>query len=324
MLFHFVLSAQAAVLIGWPCQRLNWAWRNVWTTCGINTVIPVTQAALTLPATTPGGIFVNQAAPSSSAPLQTSVPNSQMSTVTGNFNPASGNAPWLCTTGGGGFGVVPTANTPIYGGTMQRNRCRRMLDVYGNLVSLCATPKLVPRYTPNLVNPGASDYAPSSAQTPHATNAAALAIMAQECITPGPFMPSVTTTCPGLMGWFTVFWNSCAGGIGAAPGVAPTMPSAATQPSALFFPDYLSPGTAGWTLTSPLNLCGAGNGVAGTVSATQWNVAGTAFHGTKCRRAIDQFVRTSTKCSATGSPYGGSDPLLGLAAQLRTIAPGCN
>jgi len=338
MLFYFAVGAQAAsaVQIGWPCQRLNWAWRNVWTTCGINTMVPTTTAALIVPATTPGGIYFNNIGPAS--PGTAYVPLSQVSAA-GVFVPqniaAGATAPNFCTTGGGGFGVVPTANTPIYGGTLQRNRCRRMLDVYGNLVSLCASPKFTPRYGPTGANTNGvvqvADWLPVAAMAPHANNAAALAVMAQQCITPGPLAPTTLGTCPGLMGWFTVFWNSCAGAPGAAPGIAPVVPTtvAPAMPSALWFPDYLSPNApqppstpgGGWQLTTPTNLCG-GTPSAFTISATEWNVKGTSFHGTKCRRSIDQFVRTANKCIAQAA--GGSDPLLGLAAQLQTNSANCN
>jgi len=277
-----VVVAQAAISLGWPCQRLNWAWRNVWTTCGINAFVPGT--------TTPSGSGFFQVTTGTTAGNG----GFQLDT-TGVFQPVV-NGPQLCVTG------------PNTGGTMMRNRCRRMLDVYGNLVFLCKTPAKSGAGP----NTGTPDWAPNAGHQPHATNALNLAFVAQDCLTPNTQYPTPTTTCPGLMGWFTVVWNACSFTNG---------PSAANQATGGGIPNYLTPSstpTTSLVFAAPYLLCGQS-----TIPTTptnlapnnwpalapgQWNAKGVTFRTTRCRRALDQFGRTANRCATV--PQGGTqDPL---------------
>jgi len=198
-----------------------------------------------------------------------------------------------------------------------RNRCRRMLDVYGNLVKLCGTPAKTPMAGPNTLTP---DYEPQTGHQPHVVNVQQLAFMAQSCITPGAQYPTPLGTCPGLAGWFTVVWNACM--FTAAPGVStsstgvPNIPAYLTNTAAPTF-----------QLATPLYLCGSTPNTA-PVAATPaaWNTKGLVFRGSRCRKALDQFGRTASRCSPTNTPngMGMNDVTRFLAQNLGTQSPFCS
>jgi hypothetical protein len=182
-----------------------------------------------------------------------------------------------------------------------------MLDVYGNLVKLCATPYMS-KAQPNALTP---DWAPQAGHQPHANNAATLAFMGQACLTPGTSYPIPANTCPGLAGWFTVVWNACQ--FTNAPGVAANVAN---------IPNYFTPTAGNYLLTAPSYLCG--NAPQNAAAPNQWYQRGPGFKGTKCRRALDQFARAASRCAPTGSLAAPGDTLRYLAAGLGAQAPICS
>jgi hypothetical protein len=299
-MFFFLPTALAAIVLGWPCQRLNWAWRNVWVTCSINAYVPLSSGS---PVSVAG--FT-----SSTAPL-TQFPGPSQLDAFGQFSPA-GYGPALCQT------------APNTGGTFLRNRCRRMLDVYGNLVKLCGQTPAKTNAQPNTLTP---DYAPQPGHQPHVVNVQQLGFMAQSCITPGAQFPTPSTTCPGLAGWFTVVWNACM--FTNAPAVTAVQNYGTAPAGATYVPNYLttSSSSAAWSLASPSYLCGNTPEAPGssltTTAPNIWNSKGPAFRTSRCRKALDQFGRTAYRCSPTlapsGSATGGSDPLRFLAQGLGAL-----
>jgi len=302
MWFTFA-AVQAAIVLGWPCQRLNWAWRNVWVTCSIVAYVPV--------AATPAGSLQNgftyaeaHNEPAAHAAVSTPwyTPVSQLDGVTnkGVWTPSTSSSPKLCQT------------APNTGGTFARNRCRRMLDVYGNLVKLCQTPSKSGAVT-NTLSP---DFAPSSGHHPHALNVQQLTFFSQWCLTPGPQYPTPTSVCPGLAGWWTVVWNAC--GFTNAPGVttAPNGP--------LYIPNYFTNWwSAGVSFNTPQAICGPlGTPLSGATSwvpRTGTGVSNT-FRTTRCRKALDQFGRTASRCTTAGTVGGNSAWERALGPVLGPIA----
>jgi hypothetical protein len=297
----FVVSSVLAVItLGWPCQRLNWAWRNVWVTCSINAYVPGVVAPS---AGTTGFLATNAPLGTQAFALDT---NGQFQPGVINGNADSG-GPLIC------------ATSPNTGGSFMRNRCRRMLDVYGNLVKLCGSPVKTPTLGPNTLTP---DYEPQTGHAPHVVNVQNLAFMAQSCITPGALYPTPTGTCPGLAGWFTVVWNACM--FTAAPGVS-TSPSGVPN-----VPGYLSSSAAPtFSLSTPVYLCGGTTPGSLTPIASApgaWNNRGVLFRSSRCRKALDQFGRTASRCSPSNTPngMGVNDVTRFLAQNLGTISPICS
>jgi len=271
--------------IGWPCMRLNWAWRNVWVTCSLHAVTPVNAGGA---GSLPLGWMSSTAIPPGAG--------FQLGT-TGAFTPSIPGAPTICNT------------APNTGGSLLRNRCRRMLDVYGSLVRLC---KLTPSVTGAQTGAG-PDFAPGAHHVPHSDNVVGLAYGAQQCLTPGTSFPSPVNTCPGLLGWFTVVWNACAftnaAGVGAVN--IPNIPAQFDAPSVVA-PSY--------QLATPSKLCGT---AVGATSATVWNVKGTAFKTSRCRRALDQFGRAGRLCTPVTNSLGSTDQLRWLAVNFGLQSPYC-
>jgi len=321
----FVASALATAVPqqgGWPCSRMNWAWRNVYITCGINQYAPgsgvvagsagayfagTLNAPVTSTQGTPLGLFSLGASTSAASAY---VFQPAMS------GPNDAGGPNLCATG------------PSTGGQLYRDRCRRMMDIYGNLVWLCANPSKSHASPSATIGP---DYTPAAFQAPHGTNAANLKAAVAWCITPiANNFPTPTNVCPGLAGWWNVVWNACSIYDSTRNGVAPNGP--------VGIPNFVLHGTGGAAVgivpndatlvVQPLTLCGA----AATPSAANWNVHGPAGNfNTRCRRAIDQFGRSSSRCNsgaALGTPVtptvGSADPLHFLAANLGSYQPNCN
>jgi len=289
MLF-FVSTALAAIVLGWPCQRLNWAWRQVWVTCSINAIAPAAAATGT------GGPVGFSAGPSH-------LPTIQLD-ANGQFNPGAVGATYLC------------ASSPNTGGSFLRNRCRRTLDSYGNLLKLCALPGTATTRGPNTLSP---DYNPQSGHQPHVNNVWNLGFFAQACITPAATFPTPSNTCPGLQGWFTVVWNACQ--FSNAPGVGPVIN---VGPNSVNIPNYITAwGNPQQVLTSPSYLCGT---AAAPAAPFAWNAKGASFKSSRCRKALDQFGRSAARCVPATVPngQGGSDPLRYLAANLASFSPFCN
>jgi len=195
-----------------------------------------------------------------------------------------------------------------------RNRCRRMLDVYGSLVRLCKLTPVVSGANPNAVNP---DHAPGSHHVPHDSNVQGLAYGAQQCLTPGTSYPTPTNTCPGLMGWFTVVWNACM--FTSAPGVGSAGLSAGVPHIPVYF-NQPSAGTPNFQLGVPNYLCGTSNAQA--TGPGVWNTKGTAFRSSRCRRALDQFGRVGRLCSPPQN-QGTGDNLRWLAINFGMQSPYC-
>jgi hypothetical protein len=334
-MFVFVAAALAGNLIGWPCQRLNWGWRNVWSTCSINSYAPF--SANEPPAQIPTGFRQT---------LNVNVPSVTLHQG-GWYLPTATAVPTLLCTNAAATGSGSTMNL--------RNRCRRAVDAYGALVKACQLPPLTAGNRgpsgPNSISP---DYAPNAGHQPHVSNVAGLTVNAQFCTMPtGARTPNdlatPSTTCPGLLGWFTVVFNAC--GFANAPGMAPafsTTPIGAPW-TANYFPvgSYATPNVLLATTTGPLNgagyFCTApnGQGPSGTVGPSAWNLVGSSFRTSRCRKALDQFGRTAQRCHQSAATLSGpaqaggySDPLRFLAVGaasgvtvpngINTWAPACN
>jgi len=232
-----------------------------------------------------------------------------------------------------------------------RNRCRRAIDAYSALVKTCGlAPQLAGNRGPNSVSP---DYQPYAGHAPHVTNAQNLGIGAMLCTLPvgGTAAPgnlaTPSTTCPGLLGWFTVVYNAC--GFTNAPGLSPTTllaaptgapnvpgnfpnyfsvgPSDLTQP-AVFATNY-GPDQVGLFCGTP-HAAGVTVGPAGVPSA--WNVKGASsgpvgpavstFPTSRCRKAMDQFGRTASRCHMSTGTMTGPAQAGGYSDPLRLLAVG--
>jgi hypothetical protein len=309
IMFFLVATALAGgVQIGFPCQRLNWGWRNVWSTCSINSFVPVAATAA-LDAVTPNGFQRSSATPLT--PLTNLLP-------TGVYTPI----------GSGASTTVPqnlcSAATLTGTGNSAglRNRCRRALDAYGALVVQCKSPTENALTASGLATP---DFVPANGHLPHVANVQGLTWNAQMCLMPaGAYTPanlnSPSNTCPGLLGWFTVVYSACR--FTQAPGLAnaPSVPGNLAN----YFP-LNSVSTAGVIPAnypvSPQNragfFCGTGN------APQSWNDAsGTAFRTSRCRKALDQFGRTANRCATSAAPFSGPAQAGGYTDPLRLLAVG--
>jgi hypothetical protein len=331
-MFLLVASALAGTLIGYPCQRLNWGWRNVWTTCSLNSFVPH--------ATTTDGVasapnHYRLSSDTALAPVRSLNANGVYTPVTANAVPLQ-----LCTN---------ALNTGTGNTAGLRNRCRRAIDAYGALVVACGAPAGTAIRGPNmLLTP---DWVPNSGHAPHVTNVQGLTHNAQMCLLPsGSYAPtnlnSPSATCPGLLGWFTVVYSACK--FTNAPGLnnAPSVPGNL----ATYFPLGNIASTSAVLNSGPVSpanragyFCKTGVGAAGAPDG--WNdstgngVANT-FRTSRCRKALDQFGRTASRCANSAAPYTGpiqaggyNDPLRFLAVGLtapnspngiNSWAPACN
>jgi hypothetical protein len=321
-MFTLVATALAGAALGWPCQRLNWAWRNVWTTCSINSFTPLTTAET--PATIPNQFRMTGATP---------VTPTAVLAGTGVFTPVAANAvPTLLCGFAPATGSGPTATL--------RNRCRRAIDSYGGLVKICGAPQGL--YPNRLAVPGLAspDFQPQQGHQPHVSNVQGLTHNAQMCLLPaGAYGPgalaSPQTTCPGLLGWFTVVFNAC--GFSLSPSMSPSMlpnaPSAVAPSVNAIFPLGNTINSAA-VLVNPVSpTLGAGyfctTNAPSIGTPTGWNAAGATFRTSRCRKALDQFGRTANRCAissasiAAGPAQAGgySDPLRILAVGAAGVVP---
>jgi hypothetical protein len=329
----FVASAYAGNG-AWPCQRMNWGWRNVWTTCSINSYAPGTpDAALNIPHS-----FHTAYAPMTLVPSFS--PNTQFLTPGGSFAPVTGApAPQFMCDRATATGISGHMNANV------RNRCRRALDAYGALVKSCSL-------APNLGGNRPVGI-PVIADAPHVSNVAGLTVNAQLCAMPTGLrsptdLSTPTNTCPGLLGWFTVVFNAC--NFNQATALNPTnLPNAATVPRDLpaYFPPngVFGPATFGTAsnIVPYVPYGGAGAGGASAVGTFctpyltpntgpqtggvgfGWNQAGPNFRTSRCRKALDQFGRTANRChQSTNPPLGGMGPGVsgGTFDPLRLLAVG--
>jgi hypothetical protein len=324
---------------GNACQRLNHAWRQVWSTCSINAYIPGTAGTTPhTPSVFPTFYLAtgssNVAGITAQSSVASSFPRSQMLDANGyfgNFWPAQAIIPgaagtpsnllceWSLSTG---FGY-------------QRNRCRRMLDVYGNLVGICSSTRWAPTFQPNNRSP---DYKPQPGHGPHSSNVPNLFGYYNLCaVFPGGALPTTANTCVGLNGWWTVVWNNCmlyAPGVSISGGGAiVNNPTAAPN-----VPGFLTPFTAaatgttpGYQFKNPEYFCGASAPVASqTLAPNAWNARGPGvFTKSRCRKALDQFSRAASRCTTAST--GNGDFLRYLAGSLANtgantagVSPYCN
>jgi hypothetical protein len=312
-MFLFAATALAGTAIGFPCQRLNWGWRNVWTTCSINSFVPVnsgTEGANQVPT---GFRFSSTAQPSQS-----------LSATTGAYTPIGSSAipTYLCTS-------APATGTGVTAGL--RNRCRRAIDAYGGLVASCNNANAF--RGPNQLN--TPDWAPAAGHQPHMTNVQGLTHNAQMCLLPtGAYNPvdlkTPSTTCPGLLGWFTVVYSACkfsyANGLANGPSVPGNLATyfplgnvAQNTVAGLGFVNPVSPANRAGYFCSTRTIAPAGN--AG--SPDVWNDAtGTAFRTSRCRKALDQFGRTAQRCATSTSSLSGPSQAGGYSDPLRFLAVG--
>jgi hypothetical protein len=222
-----------------------------------------------------------------------------------------------------------------------RNRCRRAVDAYGQITTACS---LQPNMLGGVVRgpiPGTTlDWAPQGSHAPHVTNMVNLAEHFKFCYVstnPTLLYKSPGTTCPGLLGWFYVVYNSCNFATTGTT-IAPT----GQVPMITPLGNVLSPWMVNTGTGTPyvFNLCG---GVA-TASPAAWFTAGPTFRTNRCRKALDQFGRTAYRCRYSPnvpSKIGPNDALItmydGVAAAtgnaiagggqpmaLAKLAPICN
>jgi len=312
MLFSLVATVLAVtpVIPTWPCQRLNWAWRNVWVTCSVNAFTPVSA--------TPVGSIPAFFQAVHTAPLSSS-PGWPMLDGNGVFTPT-------------GFGPNLCAFSPNTGANAARNRCRRMLDTYGQLLGLC---QMGPAKSMAGPNQGSPDWGPQNGHVPHTSNIKMLTQVSQICLYgSGATFPIPSNTCPGLAGWFNVVWNACQ--FSNAPGVTTT----ALAPGGI--PSYLTPAvqagfgpnSPAYQLVTPGYLCGSVAAPGTAVSPSIWNIKGTTFRSSRCRKSLDAFGRAGIRCVAPPQvPVGvapnaqvvvPSDSLHFLALNLASQSPFCN
>lgn len=308
-MFLLLTTALAGTLIGWPCQRLNWGWRNVWSTCSIHSFAPAATAET--PNILPTGFRQYTGA---------TVPTNTL-TNGGWYIPASGAIPKFFCDNAAATGTGLTSSL--------RNRCRRAVDAYGALVKSCSVaPHLAGNRGPNLAGPAGTE-APSSALAPHVSNVAGLTQNAQFCSLPvgttgtPAVLATPSNTCPGLLGWFTVVYNAC--GFTNAPGLHPTQ-----APNTGNIPVYFPYGGYGVTQSVIPNGAVApstrvGFFCAGSAGAPDsWNQAGATFRTSRCRKALDQFGRTAARCHASSSTISGPAQAGGYSDPLRLLAIGAS
>jgi hypothetical protein len=300
-MFLFAVTALAAANnFGWPCQRLNWGWRNVWSTCSINSFSPTAGAAET----------------SNTIPTHfryTTAPITPTTAVasTGVFTPVSSALPNLLCLWAPNTGSGITSNL--------RNRCRRAIDAYGALVKACQLPAATAIRFPNAVSP---DHLPYAGHLPHVTNVNGLTHNAQMCLLPaGAYVPAnlhtPSTQCPGLLGWFTVVFNAC--GFTHAPGFSPAqMPNTGYTPK-YFLPSGLSSDVLPGAPTAQRNGFFCANAAAGPDA---YNPVGAVFRTSRCRKALDQFGRTASRCHMSAAPHTGPAQAGGYSDPLRYLAVG--
>jgi len=331
IMFLLVATALAGTHMGFPCQRLNWGWRNVWSTCSINSFVP---------GSTSDGVALapNHFRLSS----DTALAPVRVLATTGIYTPTVSSIPGLLCTNAAATGSGNTAGL--------RNRCRRAIDAYGALVASCRAPDGIAIRGPNML--ATPDHAPATGHQPHVTNVQGLTHNAQMCLMPaGAYVPadlnSPAKTCPGLLGWFTVVFSACR--FTNAPGLAagPLIPSGTPN----YFPlggqvnavSVLANGNGVINPVSPTNragyFCQAGGGaIPGGWNDSTNNGAANTFRTSRCRKALDQFGRTATRCANSAAPMTGpaqaggySDPLRFLAVGnansplgINSWAPACN
>jgi hypothetical protein len=318
IMFFLVATALAGgVQIGFPCQRLNWGWRNVWSTCSINSFVPVAATAA-LDAVTPNGFQRSSATPLT--PLTNLLP-------TGVYTPI----------GSGASTTVPqnlcSAATLTGTGNSAglRNRCRRALDAYGALVVQCKSPTENALTASGLATP---DFVPANGHLPHVANVQGLTWNAQMCLMPaGAYTPanlnSPSNTCPGLLGWFTVVYSACkfsyANGLANGPSVPGNLATyfplgnvAQASAAGLGFVNPVSPANRAGYFCTTRTGSPVGNG-----APDVWNDAtGTAFRTSRCRKALDQFGRTAQRCATSTSSLSGPSQAGGYSDPLRFLAVG--
>jgi hypothetical protein len=333
LLVALAASAPVTITQGWPCQRLNWAWRIVWTTCSINVFIPGTSNET--PANIPSGIRTVGPAGNSLGYVfnQLAAPNLPL---------AQSQTLQVIPTTGVTFGTffeadaVPAPqilcqNAPNTGagvGATVRNRCRRALDSYGQLVKSCGLATGTPGALrgPNNLNP--PDYLPTPQLQPHVSNMQALQLNARFCnlpvgtvgsmpnIFPGGPQFGPAYVCPGLMGWFNVVLNACgftnnpnlnwpnlATPLAANNNFPNIFPTSAGSVGGGFqtLPQVTTPTTGGVGDTA---ASGPNYAFCAASAANAMNAKGTTFKTSRCRKALDQFGRTAGRCNA--SPIGGA------------------
>lgn len=329
-----VAVALAGTNLGWPCSRMNWAWRNVWSTCSINSYL--------------GGAIANAAndvipAHFRSAPLNTG-PGSAFSAPSTNLNAhgvsqplATGDAVpnMLCQA----MAVTRGVGTEVQH-QLLRSRCRRAIDAYAGIVNVCRTPSLGGNRGP-IAQGIYPDWAPATTQLPHSENVNNLLAHAQHCFasTNAALVRSPSTTCPGLLGWFTVVWNACgfksrgpnllapAGTLpeNREPFIAPLGETIAPQ---IFLVHTATTGLSplGSEAATPAFIfCSPHTGATGADAPYAWNARGTAFRTTRCRKALDQFGRTAARCGGTQLPstsYAAGMTYHGMKDALRAMAVG--
>lgn len=316
-MFLLVASALAGTqnngLLGWPCQRLNWAWRNVWSTCSIHSFAPLSGAGVETPTTIASGFRFYTG---------TATPVNTLNA--GGWYQPSGTAAipaFFCTnaamTGSGATNAL-------------RNRCRRAVDAYGSLVRQCQAQGTLagnrgPVQNNNWLGP---DWAPAAGHQPHVSNVQGLTAASQFCTLPTgttatpAALSTPANTCPGLLGWFTVVYNAC--GFTNVPALSPNGQSFA--PNAAAIHTYFPYGGTATTLVTGATAAPWSVGFFCKNAATApdaWNPVGATFRTSRCRKALDQFGRTAQRCHASVAPLAaGPSQAGGYNDPLRVLAVG--
>lgn len=354
MLFSLFIAANAAasqVVTTFPCQRLGWAWRNVWVTCAIDARVPgnydmptqSVQTANLAPNLNEGFHSWGKSdfhAPTLDVDAVGTVPADYatkvgaVATVTGLviqsptlFSVDSAvykntfKMPNLCVK----FGAPGAPAGTLIG---VRTACRRAVDLYGSLLELCRNPTRarIPLAADGVAPSGSAgnpiffgtnrDWTkatPAATMSPHAGNVFILNFLQQQCVTPQQLPLGPANSCPGLTGWWSVTFQACNFANEFATNNILTPQKMANVQAKL---------VGNWenlATTNAAELCTSGTA---TVDGTNWVPRGPTFHRSACRRAIDQFTRAAHRCNANvANQVPAQAALTKLAIKLGSDAP---
>lgn len=356
MLLSLFLGASAGasyVISTYPCQRLGWAWRNVWVTCSIDARVPgdyimptgITPHYVNAPNFNEGFRSYGSSpynAPTLDLNLLAADAPSQYAVTPFTLVTNSQKALQFCKAVGGAPSIADT-NLHMLG---VRTACRRAIDLYGSLLELCRNPV---RARIPLMPPG-NAATPTNGQliigtknkwtfagvpsltvgvpnegwlTPHFANGQTLQYMQHECIAPGQLGFVANNNCPGIIGWWTVVYQAC--------NIANTNPfrTAGVNSEGHYSPraqaivmDATKHGVS--TTWDSLAVPGAFCRNAAT-TPDAFNPTGPTFRGSACRRALDQFARTAHRCQPNdGTLIPTQKALKNLGVFLGTWAPRCD
>jgi hypothetical protein len=353
MLFSLLTTAIAAnsVITTYPCQRLGWAWRNVWVTCGIDARIPgnvvIPTAASPINTDSPnynegfnfqgsnpyigsqgelGDLALSQTPTDLNAALAPAVSGGifghaghaphQFGYRATILNGAAGNDLARLTAFCQSVGAVPTGVTGV------RTACRRSIDLYGSLLELCRNPVRARTPLAGSVNPsggGGRLFAGTKNIWQYATPDATHTPHASN-VNVLTFAAQMCVT-PGQAPLGPQ--NSCPGLTGwwtvayQACNVAGQFSTAGWVLTPQRQPAVTGKLNPGWTdFASLTEFCD--NTATGT---DKWMPSGPTFHRSACRRALDQFTRTAARCTGFANFVPAQKGLRNLGVEWGKNAP---